>query len=75
MLVKVGEVLEFGKYIFSSRKCFRLTPLPLLSFLPTCTHSEIKGQDELKEAGGVIFSPQNTPIVKYTQAVGLSSCF
>lgn len=33
VLVKVGEVLEFGEDILCSGKGFRLTPLPLLSFL------------------------------------------
>lgn len=44
MLVKVGEVLEFGEDILCSGKGFRLTPLPLLSFLPSCTW-------EIKERG------------------------
>lgn len=36
VLVKVGEVLEFGEDIFCSGKGLRLTPLPLLSFLTSC---------------------------------------
>ena len=37
VLVKVGEVLEFGEDILCSGKGLRLTPLPLLSFLPSYT--------------------------------------
>ena len=33
VLIKVGEVLEFGENIFGSGKGLRLTPLPLLSLL------------------------------------------
>lgn len=35
VLVKVGEVLEFGEDIFCSGEGLRLTPFPLLSFLST----------------------------------------
>lgn len=37
MLVKVGEVLEFGKDIFCSRKGLWLTLFPFLSLLASCT--------------------------------------
>jgi len=33
VLIKVGEVLEFGENIFGSGEGLRLAPLPLLSLL------------------------------------------
>lgn len=36
MLVKVGEVLEFGENIFSSWKGLRFTLFPFLTFLAPC---------------------------------------
>lgn len=36
MLVKVGEVLEFGEDVFCSRKGLWLTLFPFLSFLTSC---------------------------------------
>lgn len=36
MLVKVGEVLEFGEDIFSSRKGLWFALFPLLTFLAPC---------------------------------------
>lgn len=49
VLVKVGEVLEFGEDIFCSGKGLRLTPLPLLSFLPSCVC--VKERIKNKRAG------------------------
>lgn len=51
MLVEVGEVLEFGEDIFCGGEGFWLTPLPLLSFLPSCERGkqEKEGQSEQKQ--------------------------
>lgn len=44
VLVEVGEVLEFGEDILSSGKGLRFTPLPLLSFLPSCVCGKERGE-------------------------------
>lgn len=48
MLVKVGEVLEFGEDILCSGKGFRLTPLPLLSFLPSCMCGKERRESKIR---------------------------
>lgn len=56
MLVKVGEVLEFGKDIFSSGKGLWFTLFPFLSFLAPCRLEWRNG-----EAGLVGFAQKETP--------------
>lgn len=48
VLVKVGEVLEFGEDIFCGGKGFRLAALPLLSFLSSCARGKERGERKKK---------------------------
>ena len=72
VLIKVGQVLEFGENVFGSGKGLWLAPLPLLSLLPSWADKEDGEREkerEIKIERGVI-NNQNSHHLPTNESTG-----